>query len=68
MYDVSSGFSTKEYVAPANDHEKINDPKIHAGAHHRTEWRDVGGLPTADLLNNKELNDHVKKFMLDQNI
>jgi hypothetical protein len=68
MYDVSSGSSTKEYVAPANEHEKINDPRINAGAHYRIEWRDVGGMPTVELLNNKELKDHVEKFVLDQNI
>lgn len=63
VYDFSAGSYIKDYVEPANDHEKLNDPRIRASAHCRVEWKDVGKLTTTELINNDEMIAHVDRFM-----
>ena len=52
-----------EFVQPANDHEAANDPKINQAAHYRVEWEHIKCNSPEDLLLNKDMNEHVKKFM-----
>lgn len=68
VYDFGSNSHVREYVPPANDHEKANDPKIRAGAHHRVEWLDVGKLSSSELLTNPNMVKHVEDFMSEQNV
>jgi hypothetical protein len=61
--DISGVVHYKEFVAPANEHEEINDPKIKKAAHHVVEWPHITDITPESLLWNPELNSHVDKFM-----
>lgn len=58
---------TNKFVQPANDHEKINDPKLRAKADYLLEWWDVSenssGVTQNELLTNTELNQEVEKCL-----
>lgn len=53
----------REFVEPANDHERENDPKIKAKADFVVEWESVDGLTPAELELDPSLNAHVDEFM-----
>lgn len=53
----------KEFVAPANDHEAQNDPKIKYVAHHKIQWEHIKCNLPEELLFNTTMNEHVDKFM-----
>lgn len=64
----------KTFVAPANDHEEKNDPKIKKAADYVVEWPHVCGkdssasLSSLELLMNPTLNEYVEKFMTNYGI
>lgn len=53
----------KEYVPPANDHEKENDPKVKAKADYIVEWENVEGLTMDQLTVAPSLIAHVNAFI-----
>ncbi len=53
---------SRQFVAPANDHEAMNDPKIKSGAHHLVEWEHVVCNSTEELLKNTYLVAEVDLF------
>jgi hypothetical protein len=61
--DITGVVHYKEFVAPANDHEQENDPKIKQLSDYRVEWPHINDINPDDLLWNPELNEHVDKFM-----
>jgi hypothetical protein len=61
--DISGVVHYKEFVAPANDHEEVNDPKIKKAAQHTVEWPHISDVKPEHLLWNPELNSYVDKFM-----
>lgn len=68
LYDFGANSPVKEYVEPANEHERENDPKIRAGAHYRVEWPDLGKLSADELLHSDQMRAHVERFMLECSI
>lgn len=53
----------KEFIAPANDHEAQNDPKIKSVAHHKIQWEHIKCNLPEELLFDATMNEHVDKFM-----
>jgi hypothetical protein len=53
----------KEFVQPANDHEKENDPKVKAKSDHVVKWENVNGLTVEQLTFAPSLVAHVDEFV-----
>lgn len=62
-YEFGANAYVKEFVNPANDHEKENDPKIKYAADYAVEWPHISDLKPEDLLWNPELNEYVDNFI-----
>lgn len=57
---VSNPTRERVFVAPANDHEMLNDPKVKAKAQCVVEWENVGKLTQSELLVHPKLNEHME--------
>ena len=62
-YDFGSNAQVKEFVKPANDHERLNDPKIKVAANYVVEWPHIDDVKPEDLICNPELNEYVENFI-----
>ncbi len=58
----------RNFVPPANDHERENDPKVKAKADFIVEWESVEGKTEAELILDPSLNAYVDAFMAKFNI
>jgi hypothetical protein len=62
---------TKEFILPANEHEKQNDPKLRKNADYLLEWRDVSednpNITYDYLLTNTELNQNAEQCLISIN-
>lgn len=67
-YDFGSNSSVRDFVNPANDHERENDPKIKLAADYIVEWPHVSDVKPDDLLWNPELNEYVDKFIEERKV
>jgi hypothetical protein len=56
------------FVEPANEHERINNPKVKAKADFVVEWESVKGLTMEEILNAPSLNAHVDEFIAKFNL
>ena len=62
-HDIIKGSTHRQFVPPANDHEKENDPKVKAKADYIVEWENVEGLSMTELTKAPTLVAHVNEFI-----
>jgi hypothetical protein len=53
----------RDFVQPANDHERENDPKVKVKANHAVEWEHIEGLSDTELLTNPKMVSWVDHFV-----
>lgn len=61
-YDLEGKGMPRMFTPPANDHERVNDPKLQKKADYLLQWEDISygkTLTYQELLNNEYLNNTV---------
>lgn len=65
---VIKNLYSRDFVPPANDHERENDPKIKSASDFIVEWENVENKAVAELAEDESLIAHVDEFILERKL